>query len=473
VAVVGRGAPHRQERPWTTPRRSWWLAWAVFVPVAVLRAGTLAESDTFWEVRTGLFIWARHRIPTTDPFSWTVAGRSWDLNSWGFDALAGAAYRLAGLAAVALACAALVLVAVAVSLVLARRLGAAAPVSAAVLLATMPLLLGWLSARPQLVDYVMLPSYVLLLRPPAARGRSLPVVAAAVALLTVVWANLHAAALVALAAVVATAGVLALWRRGEELRGTVVLAGVTGVALLVNPRGAGLLAQAVAVRRASTGTVEEWQHLDPSDVTQVVMLLLGAAALPLAWRRREAALVGPLAVLLAGSVAAVRFLPLLTLLAVPVLAAALSGDRLLGYLRSRAVVLVPGAALLVVALVVIAVPAATHPGRPEPGVYPSTVQDAVPRGCRVWNSYLLGGWLMLERPDVTVSLDSRNDLYGAGQVRAADRLVNGGGDPRSALAGAGCVLVPSGSGLATRLETDPTWRRAAGEPAATLFVRAG
>jgi hypothetical protein len=452
-------------------RGSWWLAWAVFLPIAALRAGTLAESDTFWEVRTGLFIWARHRIPATDPFSWTVAGRPWSLNSWGFDVLAGAAYRVAGLPAVALGCAGLLLAGVAVTLLLARRLGAAAPVAAAVLLATMPLLLGWLSARPQLVDYVLLPSYVLLLRAPVSRGR-LGAAAASVALLTVVWANLHAAALVALAAVLATAGVHAVWRRPAELRRALVLAAVTAVCLLANPRGAALVTQAVAVRHASTGTVEEWQHLDPTDVSQVLMLLLGLVALPLAWRRREAALVGPLAILLAGSLTAVRFLPLLTLLAVPVLAAALSAPPVLGYLRSRAVVLVPGAALLVATLVVLAAPATTHLGRPEPGTYPSRVQDAVPRGCRVWNSYLLGGWLMLERPDVTVSLDSRNDLYGARQVREADRLVAGRGDPGTALAGAGCVLVPSGSGLASRLEADPSWRRAAGEPVATLFVRA-
>src|SRR4051794_41977543 len=40
-------------------------------------------------------------LPTTDPFSYTMGGRSWTLNSWGFDLLLGLVARLGGLVAVA------------------------------------------------------------------------------------------------------------------------------------------------------------------------------------------------------------------------------------------------------------------------------------------------------------------------------------------------------------------------------------
>src|ERR687884_1764760 len=76
----------------TTPL--WSGVWVALVPVALARAGLLAESDTFWEIRTGQLILAAHRIPRTDPFSWTAYGRPWHPNSWGFDVLLAPAYRL-------------------------------------------------------------------------------------------------------------------------------------------------------------------------------------------------------------------------------------------------------------------------------------------------------------------------------------------------------------------------------------------
>ena len=62
--------------------RSWMLAWLAFLPVVVLRAGTLAEADTFWQIRTGEWILDHHSIPRTDPFSFTAAGRHWFPHEW-------------------------------------------------------------------------------------------------------------------------------------------------------------------------------------------------------------------------------------------------------------------------------------------------------------------------------------------------------------------------------------------------------
>jgi len=85
-------------------RRAWLFAWLAFIPFVFLRAGTLAESDTFWQVRTGLLTIHQRRIPTVDTFSWTVHGRPWTLNSWGFNVVLAGAYRLAGLPGGWLAC---------------------------------------------------------------------------------------------------------------------------------------------------------------------------------------------------------------------------------------------------------------------------------------------------------------------------------------------------------------------------------
>ena len=118
----------------------------------MLRAATLAESDTFWEIRTGLLTLDERRLPAADPFSWTVPGRSWTLNSWGFNVLVAAVYRAAGLAGVASACGALVMVTVGLVLTAARRLGASPVVAATLLLLASGVLVPYLADRPQLVD---------------------------------------------------------------------------------------------------------------------------------------------------------------------------------------------------------------------------------------------------------------------------------------------------------------------------------
>src|SRR3712207_9142174 len=77
-------------------RNGWVLAWLAGLPVVLARAGDLHESDTFWQVRAGLLILDTRRLPGVDTLSWTAAGRTWELNSWGFDVALALAYRLGG-----------------------------------------------------------------------------------------------------------------------------------------------------------------------------------------------------------------------------------------------------------------------------------------------------------------------------------------------------------------------------------------
>jgi hypothetical protein len=90
----------------------------------------------------------------------------------------------------------------------------------------------------------------------------------------------------------------------------------------------------------------------------------------------------------------------------------------------------------------------------------------------VFNTDTLGGFVILERPDVQVSLDTRNDLHGRQRVLADVHVVAGKGDIASGLAGAGCVLVPPATGLPEWLRASQGWRLAASDSTAVLFVRA-
>jgi hypothetical protein len=452
--------------------RAWILAWLAFLPLVLFRAGVLSEGDTFWQIRIGQQIIAHHAIPATDTFSWTAHGKPYFLNSWGFDVLLGAAYRLGGLPGVALLCAVITAGIVALALAVARALGASAAAAAVAFFLSLPLLTGWLSARPQLVDYAAVLGLALLLRG-IEQGRGRWGAAAMAGLLTATWINLHAAALLAVAIAAAGSVLLLLIRRDGRWRYAAAAAVAAGLGCLVNPHGIGVLHQASQVQADSTQLVTEWMPFDPANAVQDLTLAAGLAALIIAWRRREAVLAAALAVCMTGSVQAVRFLPFVVILAMPVIASFASNPPgpIHRYLVSRRVMLQRGGALGLAALVALAVPSLTHIGRPEPATYPATVVADIPHGCRLFTNDLIGAYVILARPDVPVSLDTRNNLYGPKLLIAEERVLHGWGNPATGLTGAGCVLTPRSYGLARQLRHDPQWQVRAVDQIAILYVR--
>jgi hypothetical protein len=467
VALATAGSPVRA----ALGRSAWLLAWLAILPLAIFRAGILSEADTFWEIRVGLLTIAQRAIPAVDTFTWTVRGKPYFLNSWAFNVLLAAGYRLGGLPGVAVLCALITLGIVALALTLARSLGASAAAAGVAFFLAAPLLAGWLSARPQLVDYAAVLVLAMLLRR-IEQGHSRWGAVALAGLLAVVWVNLHASALLAIAVAGASAVIL-LVRRAASWRYAAAAAIAAAAGCLLNPYGIGVLHQASQVQADSTQLITEWMPVDWASPAQDLTLAVGVGALIIAWRRREAVLTAALAVGLAGSLAAVRFLPFVMILAIPMLAAFASNppDAIRQYLASRQVMFRRCGALGLVALMALAAPSLTHIGRPAPAIYPVAVVAAIPHGCRLLTTDLIGGYVILARPDVPVSLDTRNNLYGPRLLLAEERVLHGAGDLSRGLAGAGCVIVPPSYGLARRLRHDLQWQARAAEPAGILFAR--
>jgi hypothetical protein len=212
--------------------------------------------------------------------------------------------------------------------------------------------------------------------------------------------------------------------------------------------------------------------LNAADPLQLVPFALGLVALVVAVRRRELVLSVAVMVTLAGSIVAMRILPILLLVSMPILMSAASHPVVLRYFESRRRMLAQCGSLTIVAVTALVAINLHAVGRPDPAVYPSRAIAAIPDGCTLFNDYMVGGLVILERPDVKVSLDSRNDLYGAERVDKFMYFIQGGdGDPAVLLAGADCVLVPPSSGLAQRLRADPGWKLVAAETASVLFTR--
>jgi len=454
-------------------RRAWLLAWLALLPLVIVRAGVLSEGDTFWQIRVGLVTIAHHSIPATDTFSWTVHGKPYFQNSWGFDVLVAIAYRLGGLPGAAALCALITLGITALVLALARILGASATAAALVFYSASPLLIGWLTARPQLFDYAAVPALILLLRGIERGGLRWGAVALT-GLLAAVWINLHTTALLAVGIAGVSAAVLfVLARRESRWRYVVAATAAAAVGCLASPYGIGVLHQASQVQADSSGIITEWLPFDPASPTQDLIMAAGVAAVIIAWRRREAVVLAALVVCMAGAVEAVRFQPFVGILAIPVLAAFVSvpPDPVRRYLTSRRVMFQRCGALAMAAVVVLAAPSLTHIGRPEPKTYPAALVADIPHGCRLFTTDLLGDYVILARPDVPVSLDGRNNLYGPALLIAEERVLHGLGNLSRGLAGAGCVLVPRSYGLASRLRHDAQWQLRAADQFAVLYVR--
>jgi hypothetical protein len=143
------------------------------------------------------------------------------------------------------------------------------------------------------------------------------------------------------------------------------------------------------------------------------------------------------------------------------------GRRLEGHRR----VLAPAGAVIVLLLVVAGLLQLGRFGRPTAALYPVRLVAELPAGCRLLNPYGLGGLVILERPDVAVSIDSRNDLYGRALVEEDERTVDGRDPDARLLARAGCALLPAASPLVRSLEADAAWRRLDGTAGFVLLAR--
>src|SRR6476469_9986428 len=74
----------------------------LLIPAALGSSQTIFnDGDVSWHIATGQWILGHRAIPTTDPFSFTWAGKPWVAIEWLAEVLYASAYRLAGYGGVA------------------------------------------------------------------------------------------------------------------------------------------------------------------------------------------------------------------------------------------------------------------------------------------------------------------------------------------------------------------------------------
>jgi Flp pilus assembly protein TadD len=238
------------------------LALTIAAIVYSLLAGlhTVADFDMGWQLASGRFVLLHHRIPSTDVFSYTAAGKPWIYPPFG-QVLLYLAYWIGGYAALSWFCALATAVTIAVCL---RQTGW---ITAAVAVLAAPLLAEWAAPRAELFTPILFAAFLSTLwlysHGKTVRLWILPI-------LMLLWVNLHPGFLAGLALLMAYVALEMLElpfaaRRpaaSQRLRKAGPWLAASLLATLVNPWGPGLYASVFRQERAMslhTAFVNEWQ----------------------------------------------------------------------------------------------------------------------------------------------------------------------------------------------------------------------
>ena len=255
-----------------------------FISIFMVLLATLQliDPDYFWHLKTGEYIVTQGGLPNGDIFSSTHFGQPWVLHEWLFEVVLYGVFIWLGPLGVKLLTSSLAITALGIIYALMRRLAVSPSIAFALLIAAyIPFSLG-VSARPQLVTYVLFASYlsVLLNFKYFQTTRYLP----ALPLLMVVWVNAHGGFMLGLA--LAGLFVACEWAnyltlrerdRGQKKRlmSLTLLVIATFLASIVNPEFFRLwLYPFQVISLDATRYILEWQSPDFYDRSTRIYLIL-------------------------------------------------------------------------------------------------------------------------------------------------------------------------------------------------------
>lgn len=491
------------------------MAWLALFPITSV--------DAYYHLATGKRILDERAIPHRGVGSATFGHAPWHDNEWGFQVLAAAVGRTerdadgvtvltpGGRAALIVLRAAALAGTLALLVGQMAAAGVGAPAAALATLLAAFLTFGNLfwTVRPQILSYLAFAAVAWLLeRRRAGRRLALPAAVVVVAL----WANVHGAfvlGIVLLGCEAAGAWLEALLRRRPAREAWLLTAACAAspIVACANPLGWRQVVHPFlyVLEPGIYAGNNEWTRPDLVHLPLLLATFALLAAAVAAGGRVRAALAIRVAVFTALFLTAIRHLPILALVAVPIVAeAATRAAREGGWRRAlgaggtvagrplRRAAAWAGVAFFIVALsgakFVSPVPRFTErPSRPLPEAEVRFLARTGVPGA-VFNAYRFGGFLMLRLyPAERVFMDGRNDLYGTFRTSVYQPILEAapGWERlwREAVRryGIDCALLDASDPLAAALRGEPGWHAVpaaaigggAGSDGIVLFVRDG
>jgi hypothetical protein len=494
MSVLGAPVP---VGAWRAAAQRWVIGRRAPVMLAMMIVGALPalialrpvlDSDIWWHLRTGGWIIQHHAVPRADPFALSGLPRSWVADSWLFDLLVHGLYGSFGLAGLVfyrlLLCSAIAIALYCLSTRSIARPPTVIAVPALAVFAMMPMF----GTRPDLLSMLIYTIELAVLFSAlecGGRGRVwvLPPLLA-------LWANLHIAFVYGLLVLV----LAAVSQRLDQKYGR------DSVPVEVAPR-LGLVAVASAAATLATPyhvmlyaqAVEQLRQAALSDVVGDLMALQ--------FRRPEDWIVLGLALWAATMAGQRRSLQtfMVLLLGVTSFASFRSGrDAWLLVVSAAAIISTPPFPaetqthsplvrlrhIVVVALVVVGILGiAVWRRGPLNGIWQTATAGRFPVAAArtieerryagpLYCPLEWGGYLLWRLPNLSVTLDSRTDLYGEARIRRSVKTWQGhrGWETDPDLEGAASVVAPAQTPLTALLLGDPRFAVIYNDAVATVFV---
>ena len=447
---------------------------------------SLSTVDLTYQLRAGSEILASSTIPTTDTWTYTVAGQPWFDQQWGAQVLLSAVDHVGGWTGLALLRAGMVGVIVACLFVVARRAGLADRGATLLTVGAFLIAAPALALRPQLFGMTLFAIVLLLL----ADRRTHPRRCWAIPLIVLCWANLHGSFVLG-PLVVGLAWVADARDRVPQPHRLLAVAVVSALAACVTPFGPAVwtYAAGLSVDPIVTQRISEWQRTSLADPAGVVYALSLVAVVGLVVLRRSA--VRPAMLLWLGVFAviglyAIRGVAWWGLAIVPVvaaLAAAGAGSGRPVALGTRTMQRLNLVLAVVLVVVAVAFVPAWRPVDPATGAPVGLLVDAPPgitaavrtfagSGAHLFAPQSWGSWFEYATPDLPVAVDSRIELFPATVWAGYDAVASGRGDWGAVLARWEVTIAVGAAGdddLATRL-AGAGWRSVYSGPDGSVLV---
>lgn len=446
--------------------------WIGIVYLALRKIGSIGDSDVWWHLRTGDLIRTTGSVPSTDPFSWTAAGEPWQPNAWMSDVFFSWLRDAGGWTALSLyRSVGVILIGVLLRHVLRQR-GASAWTSVGAVFLGLLLMMPFITERPQVLGFMAFATMMIVL--PAAAGGSRAAIIS-VGVLIAIWANLHGSFIIGVGVV----GLVALGSGLAHRRwcSPTLVVILTVLAPLAHPYGVGVYKQALSIPGVST-FIEEWRAFDLTDVRDQLIGLFTVIALFGMWRGErwkswDSSLT--MVALIALTAGAIRAAPFLLMWGAPFFALALSSlgiPRLRSWAAPRFQPLGVGLMIAGVVLVGSQLGQIAQTGSIDSEQVPVGQVDGVPTGCRLLNEYEFGGFIIDRRwPDLLVSQDGRNDVYGLERIELQESWLESDDITPLDEAGITCVLARPSRPLATALRSETSWSILSESELAVAFTR--
>ena len=403
-----------------------WMSFLLALGIALSRSITIPEPDTLWQTRFGIDTLASGDIPRFDTYSWTMSGTPYISNSWLWNVTLGFLYNAGGIWAIPILTFTLILAAMLLLVLVLRKHDLSWSMVFAGVVAFGLFSNIWLSARPQLIDYICVLSIILVAKTLDLTTRK-GLTAGSLFFFAIItlWQNFHLSAPLGVVIIFFVVLDNVLANSGNILRasniitsalkaGTVTMLSALGCFL--TPFGIDGVVKGLDTSGASVGLISEW--MSPLSVFSdigwysVVSIALGLLALFQTLKSKRpvyALLLVLLVVLTSQQNRWSPFLAILSLVPILQLATTISYGSIVS--KFRPFLYTASAAITVIflgigslALVPHDILAGTKTGY--------TIASQIPAGCKLFNADVNGGAIMLLRPDIKVSTDGRNDLYG-------------------------------------------------------------